>query len=240
MQAKTSNLSSQTQTKTKSKSKFYGLLVKIIKFLCNLVTKKYECNIVEKEEPCVYVCRHLNMFGPIVTLKSFAFDVHPLILSVFFSKESTEEHFRKVTFSKNGKKNNKFSVKIKFFSYIVPKIVKSIKGVPVYRNANPIKTLKVSVDYLLKGESLIVYPDINYKAGYDEVSNIYDGFLVLSRLYKKRTGKDLKFIPLIIDKKNKKIVERQEVVIYHYNNEFLDKKLELIDKINLKKITDYK
>ena len=174
------------------------------------------------------------MFGPIVTLKSFDFDVHPLVLNVFFTKKSCEEHFRSITFSKNGQKNKKFSVKIKFFSFIVPKFIKSIQGVPVYRNSNPIKTLKISVDFLQKGESLIVYPDINYKANYDVVSDIYDGFLILSRLFKKRTGKELKFIPLIIDKKNKKIIEKQEVVIYDYQNEFLDKKREIIDKINLK------
>ncbi len=234
MQAKgISDLSSQKATKIK-KNKFYGVLVKSLKVLCNLFTKKYECNIVEKDEPCVYVCRHLNMFGPIVTLKSFDFDIHPLVLNVFFTKKSCEEHFRSITFSKNGQKNKKFSVKIKFFSFIVPKIIKSIQGVPVYRNYNPIKTLKISVDFLQKGESLIVYPDINYKANYDVVSDIYDGFLILSRLYKKRTGKELKFIPLIIDKKNKKIIEKQEVVIYDYQNEFLDKKREIIDKINLK------
>ncbi|MBQ9782358.1 MAG: hypothetical protein IJW26_04145 [Clostridia bacterium] len=175
--------------KKEKKSKFYGGLIKIIKPLYKTFSKKYKCEIIEKEEPCIYVCRHLNMHGPLTTLKSFKFDVHPLILSVFFDKKSSEEHFRRYTFCKNGKRNNKFSVKIKFFSFIVPKIVKSIQGVPVHRNVNPIKTLKSSINYLKKGESLIVYPDINYKSGYDEISDIYDGFLILSKIYKGKRVK---------------------------------------------------
>ncbi len=219
--------------KRENKSKFHGNLIKVIKPLYKTFSKKYKCEIIEREEPCIYVCRHLNMHGPLTTLKSLKFDVHPLILSVFFDKKSSEEHFRSYTFCKNGKKRDKFSVKIKFFSFIVPKIVNSIQGVPVHRNANPIKTLKSSITYLKKGESLIVYPDINYKSGYDEISDIYDGFLILSKIYKRQTGKDLKFVPLFIDENQRKIVERGDVIIYDYEKEFLSKKQEIIDKINV-------
>ncbi len=218
--------------KNEKSSNFYGNLIKIVKWLYNLFTKKYKSQVVERDEPCVYVCRHLNMHGPFTTLKSLNFDVHPLILSVFFDKKSSEKHFRKFTFSKNGKPNTKFNPLIKFYSFIVPKIIKSIQGVPVYRNSNPIKTLKEGMKYLKKGESLIVYPDVDYKSGYDKISNIYDGFLFLSVIYKKQTGKNLKFIPLFIDEKNKTIVQREEVVINDYKKEFLTKKQEIIDLIN--------
>ncbi len=225
-------LSQQIVTVKEKKSKFYGGLVRVIKSVYRLFTKKYDCNIVERETSCVYVCRHLNMHGPLTTLKSLKFDVHPLVLNVFFDKKSSEKHFRTHTFSKNGNYNDDFSLKIKLFSFITPKIINGLQSVPVYRKSNPIKTLKSSIKYLKKGESLIVYPDIDYKAGYGEISPIYDGFLILGEIYKRQTGKDLKFVPLYIDEKNRSIVEMGDVVISDYKKEFSLKKDEIVEKIN--------
>ena len=52
------------------------------------------------------------------------------------------------------------------------------------------------MNYLASGESLIVYPDVNYTFDADQSSEIYSGFLFLAKLYKQRMNKDLRFIPI--------------------------------------------
>ena len=74
-------------------------------------------------------------------------------------------------------------------------------------------------DHLEKGESVIVYPDIDYTAGYEKESEIYEGFLLLGQLYKRSTGKSLRFVPLYIDDAEKSIKEFGHITIDDFRKE---------------------
>ena len=208
-------------------SKFWGKLARFCQNTCKLFSKKYKNEITERNEPCVYMCRHLSIVGPLTTLKGISFDVHPLVLSPFFDKEETKKHVREVVL-----KTKRNGFRVNFLGKFTPSLMKSLQAVPVYRNANPIKTFKVAMEYLEKGESLIIYPDINYKDGYEKDSDVYDGFLFLSVLYKNKTGKDLKFVPLYIDKENRVIKEREDVVILDYKKDFQKAVKQVKERIN--------
>ena len=216
---------------------FYGSFVRFGKTLLRGFSKRYKCTIVKPEEPVVYVCRHLNMHGPITSLKSFPFDVHPMVLHVFFDEKDCYHQFATYTFSaRNNKKAKKFSLKAWFCGFFVPKLVHSAKSIPVYRGTeNPMKTLKVSLEFLALGESIAVYPDTEYTWGYDKPSDIYDGFLFLSTMYKRKTGKDLKFVPLYIDDEKREIVERDALVIHNFREEREEAKEYIIREINCRK-----
>ena len=109
----------------------------------------------------------------------------------------------------------------------------SLKAVPVFRShSKGVTTFKESLKYLVKGESIIVYPDVDYRGDYSSVSDIYDGFLFLSELYKKKTGETLNFVPLFIDDESRKIIKREPVLIKDFNLEFGRAKSEIILRIN--------
>lgn len=96
----------------------------------------------------------------------------------------------------------------------------SLKAVPVYRSdSRSVKTIKDSMRYLLKGESMIVFPDINYMDGYDEPSEIYSGFLYLGELYYKKTGAHLAFVPLVIDDEQKRVIDGKPVYVEDFRSE---------------------
>ena len=96
----------------------------------------------------------------------------------------------------------------------------SLQGIPVYRNSiASISTLKTGLKYLLKGESLIVYPDIDYAGNYGKPSEIYDGFLMLGDMYHKKTGKALSFVPLVIDNEHRHITEKKAVCVSDFRHE---------------------
>lgn len=205
----------------KSKEGFYGNYARFGRWLLRTFSPRYKACITEQSEPVVYVCRHLNMHGPFTTLKWLPFHVHPLIMYVFFDREETVKHMTEYTFSaRYGKKPRKFSLTAHVMSWIAPPMMRSLQGVPVYRNGTQaIATMKCGLKYLLKGESLIIYPDIDYTGNYDKPSEIYDGFLFLGEMYYKKAGEPLRFIPLTIDDEKRQIHAGSPVVLYDYRKE---------------------
>lgn len=203
------------------KTSFYGRLGRFAQWLLRTFSPRYRCDIELPEQPVVYVCRHLNMHGPYTTLKWFPFDVHPMILHVYFDRNKTVEHMTGYTLSTRfGRKPRKFSLLAHIMGRICPALMASVQGVPVYRNGTQsVATLKCGLKYLLKGESLIVYPDIVYTGNYDRISEIYDGFLFLGDLYYKKTGMPLAFVPLLIDDKKRQIIEGKPICVSNFRRD---------------------
>ena len=208
--------------KNETKGRFYGSLVRFMRALAKVFTLKYKSTVVPPEEPTVYVCRHLNMRGPITTIVRLDFHVHPMILSCFFDKDECYKQYAEFTFTeRQGKRRKKRNFKAYVASRFVPQIMKSLQGIPVHRgtDTNSMQTMRDSLSYLEKGESVIVYPDIDYTAGYEKESEIYEGFLLLGQLYKRNTGKSLRFVPLYIDDAGKRVKEYKHITIDEFRKE---------------------
>lgn len=217
---------------------FYGPVIKIARFFARTFSHTFHSNIEKSDEPVVYVCRHLNMHGPYVTLKWLPFNVHPMILSVFFDRKSSIKQYSEYTFSERvGKKAKKFNLKAWIVGSVTTAAVKSIQGVPVYRNdSKAIKTFRIGLSYLKKGESLIVWPDVNYTGDYSKESEIYNGFLFLGEMYLRKTGKSLKFVPLVIDDDRHRIVAGEPVIVDNYKSEIDEATKAIKTAINKKTI----
>ncbi len=195
---------------------FYGAFGCWIRAVGRVFTKKYKSGVVIPEEPTVYICRHLNMHGPLTTLIRLDFHVHPMILSCFFDKEECYRQYADFTFTaRAGKAKKKHNAKAYIASRIVPHVMKSLRGIPVYRgdDVRSTHTVREALAYLKCKESVIVYPDIDYTAGYESESDIYQGFLLLGQLYKRDTGKSLRFVPLFIDEGKKRITEYPYIAV---------------------------
>lgn len=200
---------------------FYGRFARFGRWLLRTFSPRYEACTSEHSDPVVYVCRHLNMHGPFTTLKWLPKHVHPMILHVYFDREETVKHMTGYTFSaRYGKKPKRFCLPAHVMGWVSPPMMKSLQGIPVYRNGmQSISTLKCGLKYLLKGESLIVYPDIDYTGNYEKPSEIYDGFLMLGDMYYKKTGKAVKFVPLVIDDEQRQITEAAPVCVTNYRRD---------------------
>lgn len=194
--------------------KIYRPYFKTVRFLLRIFTPRYKTNSTCIGEPKVFVCRHLNMKGAITTLKTFDFEVRPLMLGVFFNFKTAREHFYNYTFTKKMKMPKFIAFALSFLvATLVVSLSKSVGAIPVYRNsAKSYTTLKRANESLCRGESVIVFADKNYSAGH-EVKNgeIYAGFLYLDKLYFNKTGKHLTFAPLVINDNDKTVTELPSV-----------------------------
>ena len=197
-----------------TKTNFYGPFARVGRFFMNIFMRpRYTSAVSLPETGVMYVCRHLNMHGPITVTRKLGFDTHLMVYNVFFSFGSAYKHYSRITYAKNGKSTLKSKIKAFFVSLFVPRTMKSTKAIPVYRkDTRAITTLKNTVRYLEQDESVCVFPDIEYKAGEEESSDIYKGFLIIEKMYFKRTGKHVKFVPIVIDEENACIVERRPIV----------------------------
>ncbi|MBE5783628.1 MAG: hypothetical protein E7329_09985 [Clostridiales bacterium] len=201
---------------------FYGRFARTVIFFARFFTRKYSGEGIRNDGPAVYVCRHLDMHGPIEAIVNFPFSVHALTLHVFLDKEACIRHFSDYTFSKRvGKKAGfwrRLGAQIAG-SAIVP-LMKSLQAVPVYRDSGEaLKTMRQGLKWLEKGDSLMIWPDVEYTEEYGQDFEIYSGFLFLGELYHKRTGKELRFIPLVLDDETGKITQGDPVIVNDFKSE---------------------
>ncbi|MGN0819346.1 MAG: glycosyltransferase family 2 protein [Christensenellaceae bacterium] len=232
-------LSYQVQTRwvfadgKKKDGKFWGLYSKFVRFMYNLGTKPYTSLVARDPYGAVYVCRHLNMHGPLTTASKLGFDCHMMIFSVFTTFKECFTHFRDYNFM-TVKKMHRIPSTILAFAmacFLVP-LIKSMDGIPVYRkNTKSIITLKKSLKFLEMHENIILFPDIEYTADADKESDIYSGFLLLEKMYYKKTGRHLRFIPLVIDDENRVIIEKPP--IRFRNGDYKQQSLIVKEKIML-------
>lgn len=110
-------------------------------------------------------------------------------------------------------------------------LFKSAKGIKTFRNsAKAIITVKTTTEYLLLGESVIVFPDVDYKSTLSTVGEIYEGFLTVEKIYYKKTGKHVNFIPLAVDEKTRKITEG-EPINFSGETTFSNEKPKVVEKL---------
>ena len=187
--------------KKKKSPRFYGPFAGVALFFGRIFSKKYRFVGEVSAEPCIYVCRHLNMHGPYTIMKWMPIQVHPLVLSVFFSAEGTYKQFVDFTFSKKTPgKHHAVKLRAKLSSAAVAAAVRSVRAVPVYRNScRSITTLREGLACLQKGESIVVFADKDYSGSYATWSDIYTGFIYIGEMYHRATGGEVQFVPLVID-----------------------------------------
>lgn len=223
----------------REKNSFYRPPIRQIKALATLFSEEYRCNLIPPKEPVCYVARHLNMHGPYTTLKWIPYDVHPMVFSVFFTRRDCYNQYANYTFTERaGKKKARFNLKAFLASLVVPGLVRAVGAIPVYRGSTvkAIKTFKHSTEALMRDESVIVYADVEYTADADKESEIYDGFLFLGEYYKRKSGKDLKFVPVYIDEKTKSIFEGEGITCPDFDENRDEVREYLKSKINGKDI----
>lgn len=77
--------------------------------------------------------------------------------------------------------------------------------IPVYRDNRGVSTFKSTIAHLQEGAKVIIFPEHNRK--YNNILyDFEDHFIDAARLYHKRTGRELSFVPMYIAPRLKKMV----------------------------------
>jgi hypothetical protein len=97
----------------------------------------------------------------------------------------------------------------KLLSYIIAPIAACVfnnaRAIGVYHDTRILSTFKNTVKTLQEGSSVVIFPEQDVQRNHI-VSEFQDKFIDIARLYYKKTGKELAFVPMYIAPKLKKMV----------------------------------
>src|SRR5690625_1589898 len=135
------------------------------------------------------------------------------MLDVLLDQQACYKQYVDYTFTKRFGMH-RFLAKIIAYplSFFISTLLRSGKGIPVHRGSRSIiQTLRQTVTALEKGESVAIFPDIEYSDPSAQTKSMYEGFLYLEKYYYEATGKHICFIPLYVSKKRRLIVAEQKI-----------------------------
>ncbi|WP_233713501.1 lysophospholipid acyltransferase family protein [Lederbergia citri] len=220
--------------------RFYGPFFRFVRAFIRIFYRRYSVFApTTSKEPTVYIAHHQNLFGPFIILLSFPQHLHAWILDVFMNQKTCFKHYADYTFTKRFGWNRMLAKLIAWpISFCISKLLTSGRSIPVYRGSKKIiKTIELSVDVLQKGESIVIFPDIDYQDASSETKNMYDGFLYLEKYYYRKTGQHVCFVPLYASKRSRLIITGEKI-IFSGKEDFLSERRVVLQKIkdNLNKL----
>lgn len=173
---------------------------KVLKFLLKLVYPKYKTSGTQHlpAEPCVFVGNHAQLHGPIACELYF-----PVQRYTWCAAEMM--HFKEVPgyafadfWSQKPKRSHWFyKIAARAIAPLSVCIFNNAQTIAVYHDARAIFAFKESVKKLQAGQSLVIFPERDAKHNHI-VYDFQDRFIDVARLYYRKTGKALQFVPLYV------------------------------------------
>lgn len=191
-----------------------GKLYVFSRFFVRLGIGRWEACVKPPEGPAVYVCSHGNLRGPLAALCWLPFPARPWVLHVFTDKRTCRAQYRDYTFSQRfGMPGPAASAAAWAVSGYVSALMRSLRAIPVYRGMAQIReTFRETIAALQAGDSVLIFPDVDYTNESGDVGEVYEGFLLLERFWRRESEEALQFVPLRLDWNGKRVTAGKAVV----------------------------
>lgn len=158
---------------------------------------------VPDDEPIVFVANHEKNYGPSVMQLFFPLHTRPWIIYHMLDVSECKVYIRETYFKERLHfppwLSQIFSA---LFAPILVPLMKTTNPVPVFRG-NPqriVETFRQSLHVLKQGENLLLFPERPDGKPYGQtIHQFFDGFLYITKLYHRETGKNLLFYPVSIN-----------------------------------------
>lgn len=201
-----------------SKTNTYPIY-RFIKGIVRLCYPKIQVEGLENlpEEPCLIVANHSQMHGPIACELYFPGKRYTWCDGHMMHLKDVPAYAYQDFWSNKPKWQRPFW---KMVSYVIAPLAVCIfnnaQTIGVYRDSRILSTFKKTVQVLQSGEHVVVFPE--HYAPYSHVVNDFqENFVDIAKLYYKRTGKALTFIPMYIAPNLKKMYI-DKGISYDYDN----------------------
>ena len=189
------------------KEKKISPIYKIIKWLVWLFYPKMEVVGTENlpEGEAIIVGNHTQMNGPIASELYLTGNRYTWCAGQMMNTKEVPDYAYKDFWSGKPKIVRPF---YKILSYIIAPLASLIfnnaNTIAVYRDNRIMSTFRTTVNKLSDGAKVVIFPEHDKKYN-NIIYDFQDKFIDIARLYHKRTGKELMFVPLYIAPKLKKM-----------------------------------
>ena len=180
---------------------------RVIRWLVRVFSPKY--TIVGREnlpaDACIIVGNHSQMYGPIAG-ELYTPGKHDIwCAGEMMKKEEVAEYAYRDFWSYKPKAVRPF---YKLLSRLVGPLAELIftnaHTIAVYHDARLLTTFRETIEHLQDGRSIVIFPE-HYVRHNNIIHDFQDKFIDLARVYYKRTGKALDFVPMYLSPRLKTI-----------------------------------
>lgn len=188
-------------------SKKTSVMYRMIKLVVRLVYPKIEVvgagNL--PDEAVIIVGNHTQMNGPIAC-ELYMPGTHDIWCAgqMMHLKEVPAYAFQDFWSQKPGWTHPFYKIISCLIAPLSVCVFNNANTIPVYRDTRIITTFKKTVTRLAEGANVVVFPEHDVKYNHI-IYDFQDKFIDTARLYYKKTGKALSFVPLYIAPKLKKM-----------------------------------
>lgn len=169
---------------------------------------------LDEDIPCVFVCNHGEIYGPVVATLYVPFSFRPWVAYEMTDKQAVIDHTMNGTFQKytGWKRRALHFLMVHIGAPFLTWIMKSVDCIPVYHD-NPRKlmqTFRETTAAMVAGDNILLFPEnadtsADHRYVREGVSEFFTGFTMIGQLYSNKTGKNPLFIPIYADKKQRVI-----------------------------------
>lgn len=184
-----------------------SLLFRVIKWCIRVVYPKIRVEGAENvpDEPVIIVGNHCQMNGPIVGELYVPGEPYIWCAGEMMHLKDVPAYAFRDFWSQKPKWTHPF---YKLLSYIIAPLAvclfNNARTIGVYHDARLLSTFKDTVKKLQEGKRVVIFPEHDVKYNHI-VYDFQDRFIDVAKLYYKKTGKELAFVPMYIAPKLKKL-----------------------------------
>ncbi len=182
-----------------------SLLYKFIKFMIWVFYPKITANGTENlpTEPCIIVGNHAQMNGPICCELYFPTERYTWCAGEMMHLGEVPSYAFKDFWSQKPKYIRWF---YKILSYVIAPlsvcVFNNANTIGVYHDGRIISTFKETISTLQSGASIVIFPEYNKRYNH-MLWDFQDRFIDVAKMYHRKTGKALSFVPMYVAPKLK-------------------------------------
>lgn len=190
---------------------------KIIRKLVEIFYIKIELigNENLKDEPLIIVGNHCQIHGPIACELYLPENCYTWCAGEMMKLKEVPPYAYKDFWSQKPKLTRPF---YRLLSYLIAPlsvlIFNNARAIPVYRDMRILSTFKSTVKKLSEGKSVVIFPECNEKNN-NILYKFQENFIEVAKLYHKKTGKEISFVPLYIAPNLKKMYLGKPTIFCH-------------------------
>lgn len=176
------------------------ILFKTLKFFAKIKYRNMEIVGIEKiQKPgTIIVANHAQLNGPIIAELFMPENCYIWANGQMTDFKEVPSYAMEDFFPyKKGWRRIFFKIASYLMAPILPCIMKNARAIPVYHDIRLAATIKNTVKKLSLGNNILIFPEKHEKQN-NIVNQFREHFVDVARIYHKRTGKSLRFVPMYI------------------------------------------
>jgi len=173
------------------------------------------------EGPAVFVANHARALGPIASAASLPVRLYPWVISDMLDWEKAAAYLNKDFVEPQLHIPSPLSMPLaRLIMQASVRLLRGVGSVPVWHGEEVRETYRISLDHLMQGQSLLIFPE-DPTQPMDEQCNMtpfLKSFARLGELYFERTRKILKFYPVAVHSGLRKVKLGKPIAFNPNNN----------------------